>query len=93
MLFVAKVKTDTLQSITHVDGTCRVQTVDAGAPNKAFRQLLEEFYKLTKCPVLLNTSLNLAGKPLAGTVDDAKKFFYSTPLDYLVIGNEILKKL
>lgn len=93
MLFVAKVKTATLQSITHVDGTCRVQTVDRNAPNKAFRQLLEEFYKLTKCPVLLNTSLNLAGKPLAGTIDDAKKFLNSTPLDYLVVGNEVLKKL
>jgi len=92
MLFVAKVKTDMLQSITHVDGTCRVQTVEKNAPNKCFRQLLEEFYKLTKCPVLLNTSLNLAGKPLAGTVSDAKKFLYSTSLDYLVIGNEILEK-
>lgn len=92
MLYTARVKTDTLQSITHVDGTCRVQTVANTSPNKHFRQLLEEFYNLTQCPVLLNTSLNLAGKPLAGTIDDAKQFFYTTPLSYLIVGNTIYKK-
>ena len=92
MLYTARVKTDTLQCITHVDGTCRVQTVAKTSPNKHFRQLLEEFYNLTQCPVLLNTSLNLAGKPLAGTIDDAKQFFHTTPLSYLIVGNTIYKK-
>jgi len=90
MLFTAKVKTDTLQSITHVDGTCRVQTLEAN--NSNFRLLLEEFYELTGCPVLLNTSMNLAGKPLAGNVKDALTLLETTPLQYLVVGNNIYNK-
>lgn len=90
MLFAAKVKTQTLQSITHVDGTCRVQTLTT--ENTIFRQLLEEFYKLTECPVLLNTSMNLASKPLAGSIEEAKKFLQTTALQYLVIGDIIFKK-
>ena len=90
MLFTAKVRTDTLQSITHVDGTCRIQTL--ATENTVFRQLLEEFYKLTGCPVLLNTSMNLAGKPLTGTIEDAKKFLQTTALKHLVVGDTIFSK-
>jgi carbamoyltransferase len=90
MLFTTKVKSDILPSITHVDGTCRVQTV--GNKNPIFRKLLEEFYKLTGCPVLLNTSLNLAGKPIAGYPENAIELLKSSSLDCAVIGNHIYLK-
>jgi carbamoyltransferase len=87
MLYVGKAKTDKLDAITHVDGTCRVQTVE---PNSGyFRKLLEKFHEYTGCPVLLNTSLNLGGKPIAGYKHNAEQLYYDSYLDYLVIGNKI----
>ncbi len=88
MLYVGVTQKDNLQSITHVDGTCRVQTVETGH----FRKLLEYFYELTGCPVLLNTSLNVSGKPIAGHISDAVEEFNNKNIDVLVIGNEILIK-
>lgn len=90
MLYVGKVKSDKIGSITHVDGTCRVQTL--GNENLKLRKLIEEFHKITKCPILLNTSLNLAGYPLIGSVDDAIEIFKTTPIDILVVGNKIYQK-
>jgi carbamoyltransferase len=59
-------------AIVHVDGTSRVQTVEAdGSP---FRQLLELWYKETGCPMLLNTSLNIKGKPMVNDKTDARNF-------------------
>ena len=54
---------------------------------------LEEFYALTKCPVILNTSLNIAGKPIAGKIADVQKFFKNSNLDAIIIGNTIEVKL
>jgi carbamoyltransferase len=90
MLFTCRLKSDILPSITHVDGTCRVQTV--GCKNPVFRKLLEEFYKLTGCPVLLNTSLNLAGKPIAAYPETAVELLKTTSLDCAVVGNHIYLK-
>lgn len=90
MLFVAEVLDNSLQSITHIDKTCRIQTLKD--ENVSLRSLMLEFYKISKCPVLLNTSLNLAGKPIVGSIDDAKELFYSSRLDILVIGDEIFQK-
>ena len=90
MLYVGTTKVDNLQSITHVDGTCRAQTVDKDG--SSFRLLLEEFFKLTDCPVLMNTSLNISGKPIAGHIDDAMKEFKNKPIDILAIGNELYTK-
>ena len=56
------------------------------------RLLLEEFYKITGCPVLLNTSLNLAGKPIAGYIQNAIDEFNNTSIDVLVVGNKIYQK-
>jgi len=88
MLYVGVTQKDNLQSITHVDGTCRVQTVETGH----FRKLLEYFYELTDCPVLLNTSLNVSGKPIAGHISDAVQEFNNKDIDVLVIGNKIVIK-
>lgn len=90
MLFSTNVNSNSFPAITHIDGTCRVHTVTD--KNPAFRKLLEEFYKLTGCGLLLNTSLNIAGKPLAGYPQVAKDLFYTVGLDYMVIGNEIYNK-
>jgi len=90
MLFTSTLKKNGMDCITHVDGTCRVQTVsNDGSP---FRLLLEEFNKLTGCPILLNTSLNLAGKPIAAYTNNAKELFYKSELDCLVIGDELYEK-
>jgi carbamoyltransferase len=78
-------------SITHVDGTCRVQTV--ARDSSVLRYILEEFYKLTGCPALLNTSLNVSGKPIAGKISSAEEEFFSKSIDVLVVGNKITKKV
>ncbi len=72
MQFVAKAKHDH-DSVTHVDGTARVQVVkkDCGS---VIRPILEEWYEQTKCPMLLNTSLNIKGQPMVDNWDDAKEF-------------------
>ena len=62
-----------LPAITHRDGTSRVQTVSAGQ-SVGFRKLLERWYEETGCPVLLNTSLNIKGKPMVNNEQDAKEF-------------------
>jgi carbamoyltransferase len=88
MLFVAK-PLQHLPAITHCDGTCRAQTVDS---NTSFGKLLKQFFNNTGCPVLLNTSLNLAGKPITASKKDAILFFEMTEIDALVIGNTLYKK-
>ena len=84
MLYVAKPK-QPLPAITHVDNTCRIQTV----ANGSFHKLLTIFHELTGCPVLLNTSLNKSGKPIVGTVKEALDEFNQKDIDYLVVGNKI----
>jgi len=90
MLYVGKARTDRFPAITHVDGTCRVQTVEK--ESGPFRKLLERFHQLTECPVLLNTSLNLGGKPVAGYIHNAQQLFFETDIDYLVVGNKLFSK-
>jgi carbamoyltransferase len=68
-----------LSGITHVDNTCRIQTVRDGY----LYNLLKEFKKLTGHGILLNTSLNLAGQPLAETPIDALETLNNSSLDYL----------
>ena len=89
MLYVGKTQKDNLKSITHVDGTCRFQTVSHGI----FYDLLERFHKLTNCPVLLNTSLNVSGKPISAYTMEAKReFIENDKIDMLVVGDEIYER-
>ena len=62
-----------LPAIVHGDGTTRVQTVSA-KEGMGFRKLLERWYEETGCPILLNTSLNIKGKPMVNTVEEAQAF-------------------
>jgi len=89
MLYLGVTQKNNLESITHVDGTCRVQTV---SENGHFRTLLKNFYDLTGCPILLNTSLNNSGKPIAGYIQNAIDEFNNTSIDVLVVGNKIYQK-
>jgi carbamoyltransferase len=86
MLYVGESDINKFPSITHIDNTCRIQTVKN--ENTELRKLLEKFYEITGCPVLLNTSLNLAGKPIAGNPRDAVELFYNSTLDSLFVGND-----
>lgn len=63
---------DKFPAIVHKDGTSRVQTVAKGSG--PFRELLEEWYARTGCPMLLNTSLNIKGQPMVNNHVDAKNF-------------------
>jgi len=69
MQFTAKAKHD-YKSVTHVDGTARVQVVKPDCKS-VLRQILEEYYELTQVPMLLNTSLNIRNKPMVNTIEDA----------------------
>lgn len=74
---------------THVDWSARVQTVDART-NGRFHQLLRAFEDLTGCPVLLNTSFNIAGEPIVCTPEDALGCAVAANLDILVIEDCVL---
>lgn len=74
MQFVAKCKyPNKYPAICHVDGTSRIQTVNK-KDNPNFYNLIKEFYKKTGCPMLLNTSLNIKGKPIVNDTYDKKEF-------------------
>jgi carbamoyltransferase len=72
MQFVATAKHD-YSSVTHVDGTARVQVVKKDC-RSSIRYILEEWYSETGCPMLLNTSLNIKGMPMVNTWEDAENF-------------------
>ena len=79
-----------IPGVVHVDNTCRVQTVSEGFLYK----LLKQFYVDTKCPVLLNTSFNLAGEALVQTQEDALLTLKNSSLDaiYFVDEEKIVTK-
>tara|TARA_Y100000590_G_scaffold462949_1_gene628436 strand:+ start:4185 stop:5903 length:1719 start_codon:yes stop_codon:yes gene_type:complete len=94
MLIAVTVKQDKISDIpavVHVDNSARVQTVDK-TNNPKFRKLLEEFFQLTGCPVLLNTSFNVKGQPIVNSPDDAIDCFLSTNIDVLAVGDFIVEK-
>ena len=73
MQFTSRVRDPHLYpAITHADGTARVQTVPKDG--SGIRALLERWYELTGCPMLLNTSLNIKGKPMVNNLTDAQDF-------------------
>ncbi|MFZ3491926.1 carbamoyltransferase C-terminal domain-containing protein [Streptomyces sp. 5.8] len=88
MLLVCPVRPDLapqVQEITHVDGTCRLQTVATDLPG-GFRLLIEEFARLTGIPMVLNTSFNVRGKPIVEDPAEAIDCLFGSQLDRLFIG-------
>ncbi len=77
--------------ILHFDDTARVQTVEPDE-NPRYHQLISHFDKLTGVPVVLNTSLNVRGEPIANTAKDALACFDTSAMDYLFIGDHVLCK-
>lgn len=94
MLMIPKVREEKrgiIQAVTHVDGTARPQTVSKHT-NPKYYSLIESFYKLTECPMILNTSFNVKGEAIVENPSDAIRCFFSTGLDYLIIGDFIVSK-
>ena len=85
------VKRSSIPSVTHVDYSARIQTVHKET-NPMFYKLIEEFDKITKYPVLVNTSFNVRGEPIVCSATDAFNCFMGTDLDLLVCNNFILYK-
>ncbi len=75
---------DKIPSIIHVDGTCRIQTVNK-EENKLYYELIEEFKNQTGVPIIFNTSFNLGGEPLVETLEDALWTLSKTGIDYLYL--------
>jgi carbamoyltransferase len=80
-----------IPAVVHVDGTCRVQTVSL-ADNAGFYEVIREFRALTSVPLVLNTSFNVAGKPIVETPKDAVDCFVGTEIDVLALGPLLLAK-
>ena len=74
-----------IPAVVHVDGTARIQSVDPGTEPLVAR-MLESFERRTGLPVVVNTSLNTAGRPMVDSPRDALECFGSTPIDLLAIG-------
>jgi carbamoyltransferase len=94
MLFVHTVKpawADRLQAVIHVDGTARVQTVDR-AEEPLVARMLDAVERRTGVPVVVNTSLNTAGRPMVDDPRDALECFGSAPVDVLVLGPFLVRR-
>ena len=85
------IKRSSIPAITHVDYSARIQTVHKET-NPKYYDLLNEFKKITGCPVLVNTSFNVRGEPIVCSIEDAFNCFMGTNLDILVLENFILFK-
>ncbi|WP_435121750.1 carbamoyltransferase family protein [Amycolatopsis thermoflava] len=94
MLFVHDVRPewrDRIPAVTHVDGTARIQTVDP-ADEPLVARMLAEFAARTGIPVVVNTSLNTAGRPMVDSPRDALECFGSSPIDLLAIGPFVVRR-
>ena len=82
---------DRVPGVVHVDRTGRLQTVTE-EDNPRYHRLISRFHEITGVPVLLNTSFNVMGKPIAHSVEDALSVFYTSGIDVLVIENHLIAK-
>ena len=85
------IRRSSIPSVTHVDYSARIQTVHKET-NPMFHKLIEEFERITKYPVLVNTSFNVRGEPIVCSATDAFNCFMGTDLDVLICNNFILYK-
>ena len=80
-----------IPAVTHVDYSARVQTVHP-EDKPDFYQLIREFYELTGCPLVVNTSFNVRGEPIVCSPQDAYRCFMRTEMDLLVLEDCLLWK-
>ena len=86
-VFICKTKfTNKIPAIVHVDNSTRIQTVNRNQ-NKLYFDLINNFYKITDVPIILNTSFNINNEPIVDSPDDAIRTFFSCGADILYIGN------
>ncbi|MCK5025081.1 MAG: carbamoyl transferase, partial [Nanoarchaeota archaeon] len=81
---------DKLQSVISIDGSCRPQMVQS--KDRLYYGLLKEMKKKIGVGVVLNTSLNIHGRPLACSPNDAIDIFLQTDIKYMIMGNFLVKK-
>jgi carbamoyltransferase len=81
----------TIPAVTHVDNSARIQTVHRES-HPRYHQLITRFKEKTGCPVLVNTSFNVRGEPIVCTPQDAFRCLMGTEIEWLAIGNCIVKK-
>jgi carbamoyltransferase len=87
MMYAVDVRSEKIHhipAITHIDGTCRIQTVSS-SDNKHYYDLISAFYTKTGVPILFNTSFNLAGEPLVETIFDAVSTLIRSDIHYLYL--------
>ena len=93
MLLVAKIKKpEKIPAVTHVDGTGRLQTVSKHV-NSLYHSLINEFYKITDVPVVINTSMNVRGEPIVNTPEQAHAMILKTEMDYIMMGNYMIQRI
>ena len=80
-----------IPAVTHVDGSGRLQTIGRHQ-NPDYYDLIKEFGKLSGIPILINTSFNIRGEPIVCTPKDAHYCMMGTGIDYLVMGNYLIKR-
>lgn len=88
---VVEAKVNFLPAATHIDGSCRVQTVTK-KQNLKYYNLLKEVGRLTKIPVVLNTSFNLKDQTITISPQQAIERYLDSDIDFLVINNYLIKK-
>lgn len=87
MTIAFKAKVDTIPGVTHVDKTCRIQTI---SKDHHLYGLLKEFKEITGHGILLNTSFNLAGEPLVESPQDALKTLEESDLDHVFFQDKMV---
>ncbi len=80
-----------IPAVTHVDGSGRLQTIRRNQ-NHLYYDLIKQFGKLSKIPILINTSFNIRGEPIVCTPYDAYKCMMGTGIDYLAMGRFLIKR-
>jgi carbamoyltransferase len=85
------IQRSTIPAVTHVDFSARLQTVHKET-NPCFHRLITAFYRLSGCPILVNTSFNVRGEPIVNSPKDAFSCFMNTEMDVLVMGHCIILK-
>ncbi len=80
-----------IPSVTHVDGSGRLQTIRR-FQNPLYYDLIKEFGKLSKIPILINTSFNIRGEPIVCVPKDAYRCMMGTGIDYLIMGSFLIKR-
>ena len=80
-----------IPAVTHVDYSARVQTIHKQT-NPKYHALVSKFKELTGCPVVVNTSFNVRGEPIVCSPEDAFRCLMGTEIEFLVVGNSIMRK-